>query len=58
MAKHNYVLLNGMVTQEPRIIRDDEGNYLRAMCSLTKFIFVQLHSCNCLLSILIIHQNL
>lgn len=35
MAKHNYVLLNGMVTQEPRIIRDDEGNYLRAMCSLT-----------------------
>lgn len=35
MAKHNYVLLNGMVTQEPRIIRDEEGNYLRAMCSLT-----------------------
>lgn len=35
MAKHNYVLLNGLVTQEPRIIRDDDGNYLRAMCSIT-----------------------
>ena len=34
MAKHNFVLLNGQVLQEPRIIKDDEGNYLRAMCAI------------------------
>ena len=34
MAKHNYVMLNGQVIQDPRIIKDNEGNYLRAMCAI------------------------
>lgn len=34
MARQNFVLLNGQVIQDPRIIKDSEGNYLRAMCSL------------------------
>lgn len=35
MAKENYVLLNGQVTQNPRIMKDEDGNYLRGMCSIT-----------------------
>lgn len=35
MAKHNFVLLNGQVTSNPRIYRDNEGNPLRGMCAVT-----------------------
>ena len=34
MARQNFVLLNGQVLQEPRIFKDDEGNYLTAICAV------------------------
>jgi len=35
MARHNFVFLYGKVTKNPKIITDDEGNFLRGQCSLT-----------------------
>lgn len=35
MARHNYVFLYGRVTKNPKIITDDDGNFLRGQCLLT-----------------------
>lgn len=35
MAKHNFVLLNGQVMQEPKLFKDSEtGKYIRAICPI------------------------
>lgn len=34
MAKHNNVFLYGQVMNTPKIIKDENGNYLRGMCSV------------------------
>lgn len=34
MAKHNNVFLYGQVLSQPRIIKDDNGNYLRGICAI------------------------
>lgn len=34
MAKHNNVFLYGQVLKQPRIIKDENGNYLRGMCAI------------------------
>ena len=35
MARHNHVSLYGYVTQNPKIITDEDGNYLRGQCMIT-----------------------
>ena len=35
MARHNYVFLYGRVTKNPKIVTDNEGNFLRGQCMLT-----------------------
>jgi len=34
MARQNFVLLNGQLVQDPKIIKDENGAYLRAMCAV------------------------
>lgn len=35
MARHNFVFLYGRVTKNPKILVDDEGNFVKGQCMLT-----------------------
>lgn len=35
MARHNFVFFYGMVTKNPKIIYDEEGNFVRGQCVIT-----------------------